>query len=164
MVSHTRVKTPTAAAQFLISHAEQTLGRIESCEERLLRLTQSRMEVERLRLMRLSERIPPLFSLFRTRQETRLDKQMQTLTAMMQRRIDRERMRIALLEQRSRGLDPSLLLRRGYSITLLNGHALRDASEARPGDVVETRLEKGLLRSKVLERRTNQSGSLNESM
>ena len=171
MVSHTRVKTPTAAAQFLISHAQQTLDRIESCEERLLRLTQNRMEVERLRLMRLSERIPPLFSLFRTRQETRLDRQMQTLTAMAQRRIDMERLRIEtltsrltpltshllerhrhllqLLEQRSQALDPALLLRRGYSITILNGHALHDAAEALPGDIIETRLEKGLLYAKV---------------
>ena len=171
MVSHTRVKTPTAAAQFLISHAEQTLDRIGSCEERLLRLTQNRLEVERLRLARLSERIPPLFSLFRTRQETRLDRQMQALTAMIQSRIDRERMRIAtltsrlsplaarlleahrhrlqLLEQRSQALDPALLLRRGYSITLLNGHALRDAADALPGDVIETRLDKGLLHAKV---------------
>ena len=172
MVSHTRVKTPTAAAQFLISHAEQTLSRIENGEERLLRLTQKRLEVERLRLARLSERIPPLFSLFRTRQETRLDKQLQRLTALTTRRVDRERLRIGtlsshlqpltdhcldrhrhqlqLLEQRCKALDPSLLLSRGYSITMLNGRALRNAKDALPGDVIETRLGKGILRSTVL--------------
>ena len=171
MVSHTRVKTPTAAAQFLITHAEQTLRRIETCEERILRYAPMRMETERLRLVRLSERIPPLFSLFRTRQETRLDQLLQRLTTEIQRKTDREhqrlstlnsqlststshfldthRHRLQLLEQRAKSLDPTLLLSRGYSITLLNGHALRNAAQAKPGDIIETRLEKGTIKSKI---------------
>jgi exodeoxyribonuclease VII large subunit len=171
MVSHTRVKTPTAAAQFLISHAEQTLRRIETCEERIARYVPKRLETERLRMARLSERIPPLFSLFRTRQETRLDQLLQRLTSQIQRKADREhqrienlssrlpsltahlidthRHRLQLLEQRTKSLDPTLLLKRGYSITLVNGHALRSPAEAPPGTVIETRLEKGTLTSEV---------------
>ena len=171
MVSHTRVKTPTAAAQFLISHAEQTLRRIETCEQRIARYVPKRLETERLRMARLSERIPPLFSLFRTRQETRLDQLMQRLTAQIQRKTDREqqrlltlnaqlststshlletrRHRLQLLEQRAKSLDPTLLLKRGYSITLVDGHALHSPAEAPPGTVIETRLEKGTLRSTV---------------
>ena len=172
MVSHTRVKTPTAAAQFLITHAEQTLRRIETCEERIIRTMQGRMELERLRLTRLSERIPPLFSLFRTRQETRLDQLLQRLNTQIQRKTDREHQRLdnlssrlsplvshlleshlhrlQLLEQRAKSLDPTLLLHRGYSITLLNGHALHDPIQTKPGDIIETRLEKGTLSSTVL--------------
>ena len=169
MVSHTRVKTPTAAAQFLISHAELTLRRIETCEERILRFVPKRMETERLRLARLAERIPPLFSLYRTRHEARLDQLMQRLTAQIHRKSDREhqrldnlsshliplsshfidthRHRLQLLEQRAKSLDPTLLLSRGYSITLLNGHALRSPDQAKPGDEIETRIEKGILHS-----------------
>ena len=174
MVSHTRVKTPTAAAQFLISHAEQTLQRIEDCETHLARYVPKRLEAERLRLVRLSEHIPPLFSLFRTRHEARLDQMQQRLTALVQRKTDREhqrldnmverlpslaihtldthRHRLQLLEQRAKSLDPTLLLSRGYSITLLNGHVLRSPEQAQPGDTIETRLEKGVLQSKVLEK------------
>jgi len=172
MVSHTRVKTPTAAAQFLISHAEQTLRRIEDSEQRIVRSVQGRMEVERLRLVRLSERIPPLFSLFRARQEARLDKFLQTLTSLMRHRVDREHQRVdnlaarlpslvthhldarrhtlQLLEQRAAALDPAQLLKRGYSITLLDGHTLRDPAQAKPGDIIETRVEKGIIHSKCL--------------
>jgi len=177
MVSHTRVKTPTAAAQFLISHAEQTLQRIEDCETHLARYVPKRLEAERLRLVRLSEHIPPLFSLFRTRHEARLDQMQQRLTALVQRKTDREhqrldnmverlpslaihtldthRHRLQLLEQRAKSLDPTLLLSRGYSITLLNGHVLRSPEQAQPGDTIETRLEKGVLQSKVLEKVKN---------
>ena len=171
MVSHTRVKTPTAAAQFLISNAEQTMRRIETCEEHILRAVQGRMEIERLRLARLSERIPPLFSLFRTRQEARIEQLAQKLAVLVGRRWDKEknkvdtvalrlaplatrlvdvrRHRLQLLEQRAQSLDPALLLKRGYSITLLDGHALRDPNEAPPGTVIETRLANGILHSEV---------------
>jgi len=171
MVSHTRVKTPTAAAQFLISHAEQTLRRIETCEERIARYVPKRLETERLRMLRLSERIPPLFSLFRTRQEARIDQLLQRLESQTQRKTEREfqridnilsrlspltarildahRHRLQLLEQRAKALDPTLLLHRGYSITLLNGNVLRSPAQAKPGDVIETRLEQGVLHSTV---------------
>ena len=172
MVSHLRVKTPTAAAQHLIDQAEQLLQRIELSEERLTRYAQSRMELEQMRLSRLAERIPPLFSLVRTRQEARLDRLGQHLTALIQRRLDREQQRIELhqmqcaatstqriererhrlelLEQRTRSLDPALMLRRGYSITTVGGVALRDPSQVRPGDLLLTQLEKGTLKSKVI--------------
>ena len=172
MVSHLRVKTPTAAAQHLIDQAEQLLQRIELSEERLTRYAQSRMELEQMRLSRLAERIPPLFSLVRTRQEARLDRLGQHLTALIQRRLDREQQRIELhqmqcaatstqriererhrlelLEQRTRSLDPALMLHRGYSITTVGGVALRDPSQVRPGDLLLTQLEKGTLKSKVI--------------
>jgi len=172
MVSHLRVKTPTAAAQHLIDQAEQLLQRIDRSEERITRYAQSRMELERLRLNRMAERIPPLFSLVRTRQEARLERLGQELTVLIRRRLDREQQRIELhqmqcaamstqriererhrlelLEQRTRSLDPALMLRRGYSITTVGGVALRDPSQVRPGDLLLTQLEKGTLKSKVI--------------
>ena len=172
MVSHLRVKTPTAAAQHLIDQAEQLLQRIELAQERITHYALSRMELEQMRLRRLAERIPTLFSLVRTRQEARLDRLGQELTAHVQRRLDREmqrlqlwnvqcaalstqrlereRHRLELLEQRARSLDPTLMLRRGYSITMLNGHALRNPAQVKPGDELETRLEKGTIKSKVI--------------
>ncbi len=172
MVSHLRVKTPTAAAQHLIDQADQLLRRIDISQERISHYASSRMELEQMRLKRLSERIPPLFSLVRTRQEARLDRLGQELTALIQRRLDRElqhlqlwnvqceslstqrlereRHRLELLKQRTRSLDPALMLRRGYSITMHNGHALRNPAQVKPGDELETRLEKGTIKSKVL--------------
>lgn len=172
MVSHTRVKTPTAAAQLLISHLDATQQRIDLCRERLLRYVQTKMETEHLRLARLTERIPALFTIVKGRQEARLDRLQQTLIAAIQRRLDREQARLdsistrippltsgilqkehhrlEMLAQRAKALDPTLLLKRGYSITLHNGKALRDPSLLRPGDLLETRLEKGTVRSEVM--------------
>ena len=172
MVSHTRVKTPTAAAAFLIAHLKQTLDRIETCEERIGRHVQTTMEVERLRLARLSERIPTLFSLVSTRQQARLDSLSQRLSTAIHRQLEREQARfpilqsrlsssierqllknrhlIELLEQRASSLDPALLLQRGYSITLHEGKAVRNAALLKPGDQIETRLYEGTIHSQVI--------------
>lgn len=172
MVSHTRVKTPTAAAQLLISHLDTTQQHIDQCRERLIRYVQAKIETEHLRLTRLSERIPALFTIVKSRQEARLGQIQQIIIACLQRRIDRERARLdnvavklrpltsgvlqkehhrlELLNQRTKSLDPALLLKRGYSITLHNGKAVRDPSQLKSGDLLETRLEQGIIHSKMI--------------
>ena len=178
MVSHTRVKTPTAAAAFLIAHLKQTLDRIETCEERIARHVQATMEMERLRLTRLAERIPSLFTLVSTRHQAHISQlaqrlssaisqqlergharcnmlQMQYTTA-LERRLQQERHQLELLEQRAKSLDPALLLSRGYSITLHQGKAIRRATDLRPGDLIETRLSEGSLQS-VIQKATTES-------
>ncbi|WP_027454638.1 exodeoxyribonuclease VII large subunit [Xylanibacter brevis] len=149
MVSHTRVKTPTAAAQLLISNIEKTQHQIETCEERIAHYAQSRIEIEQLRLARLSEHIPPLFSLVKARQEALLDRHLQTIASHLQRTLEKEGHRLNLLEQRAQALDPTLLLKRGYSITLHNGKLLRDPLQVKPNEEIETRLEKGTIISIV---------------
>jgi len=65
------------------------------------------------------------------------------------RKLSDERHRLDLLEQRTKALDPQLLLQRGYSITLHNGKALTDTDALHEGDVVETRLAGGSFTSTV---------------
>lgn len=172
MVSNTRVKTPTAAAALLISRLKATADRIDTCGERIVRAVGYAMERERSRLDRLSERIPSLFSVVRTRHETRLDIMANRISAATVRRMDREEHRIerlsqampplwerrltaeshrlTMLGQRAQALDPALLLRRGYSITLREGRAVRDAAQLKAGDEIVTRLDKGQIKSVIV--------------
>ena len=75
----------------------------------------------------------------------------QRIASAVQRLIDRRRHTLDILEQRTKSLDPTLLLQRGYSITLVNGHALRSPSAVKPGDVIVTRLADGTVKSTVKE-------------
>lgn len=149
MVSHTRVKTPTAAAAFLIDHLKTVLDKLTT----------------------LSEAIPRLFSVVKARQEARLDNLYQRilmrvqqravtsqadirnleqgLLTALQRRLTSEHHRLEMLEEKVCSLDPTLLLKRGYTITLFNGKAVRDPQVLHPGDEIETRMEKGTITSKV---------------
>ena len=151
MVSHTRVKTPTAAAAFLIDRLEQVARRIDDAADRITSYVQHRMEIEKMRLSRAAERIPILFSLVKSKQENKLETLNQRIASAVQRLIDRRRHALDILEQRTKSLDPTLLLQRGYSITLVNGHALRSPSAVKPGDIIITRLADGTVKSTVNE-------------
>lgn len=53
------------------------------------------------------------------------------------------------LGQQARNMDPARVLRRGYSITTLNGRALQSDEGITPGNIIHTRLFKGSLISIV---------------
>lgn len=171
MVSHTRVKTPTAAAALLIDNLHTAERRIDDARQRIANLTSRKMEVEKLRLSRLAERLPALFGSVKDKQEARLDILQERLFRLAEIRLSNcenivgqlekkisltaehllmvEKHRLELLEGRAQNLDPQLMLRRGYSITLVGGKALRDPSQVKQGDKIETRLEKGTIISTI---------------
>ena len=171
MISHTRVKTPTAAAAFLIENLKRVWDYLQDAQTMLAANTKQRMETEQMRLMRASEKIPSLFSLVREKEEHRLDRVLQKIINAAQQGVSNnshkidiiegnmlplasrllmeQKHRLQMLEQRALALDPALLLKRGYSITTHNGIVVRDASQLKPGDVLETRVEKGIVQSEV---------------
>ena len=172
MVSHTRVKTPTAAAAFLIDHLKTVLDAINDAQDRLAHAAQQKLITYHSALNTLAETLPRIFTTVRTRHEARLDALNSRIIAavrqslithqskisafeerlpiLLDRRLMTEKHRLQLIEEKAKSLDPALLLRRGFSITLKDGHALRDAAALRPGDEIETRLAKGTVRSTVI--------------
>ena len=149
MVSHTRVKTPTAAAAFLIEHLKEVLDVIDSSQDRITRYAQQKLTTLNSQLAIVSESIPRLFSLVKTRQESKLDIFEQRMRTSIDRRLTSESHKLELISEKLKALDPTLLLARGYSITMHNGHAVKDASTLAPGTEIETRLAKGTVRSIV---------------
>lgn len=171
MISHTRVKTPTAAAALLIDHLKQVWDYLQEAQGVLETNARQRIDLEQMRLQRAAQKIPPLFSLFKERQERRIDSMMRDMIAaaqrsisddmhkvetlesvikpMLERRVTGEMHRLQMLGQRVSSLDPDLLLKRGYSITLHEGKIVHDASQLKHGDKIETRVEKGTIHSIV---------------
>lgn len=171
MVSNTRVKTPTAAAAVLIDNLVAVLSCINDYERRVAMRVKQVMDKERRRFDRSAERVPMLFSLVKTRQEARLDRLMSRMVSLVnhnvstaghrlqlasanllplvERRLERANNELGRLEFRVKALDPQLILRRGYSITLLDNKAVRHADQLKRGDHIVTRLEHGSVKSVV---------------
>lgn len=149
MVSYMRVKTPTAAAAFLIDHLSEVYTALVSARERISRIAERHLAYEKMRLKQLADHIPTLFALTRERQTKRIDTLAHRLDSAATQRLERERHRLQLVAQRAQAQDPIHILRRGYSITLHNGHALRSGDELADGDIIETRLEQGTLKSEI---------------
>ena len=147
MVSHMRVKTPTAAAALLIDHLKIVLDTINNSQNSITRSVQQKLSALNAQLLTVSEAIPRLFSIVKTRHEARLDAFGQKIPMLIERRLTNTCHQLEILEEKVKSLDPQLLLKRGYSITLHNGKAVRDPRQLRQGDEIETRLEKGTLKS-----------------
>ena len=90
MVSHTRVKTPTAAAALLIEHLKGVLDAVEGAQERITRAAQQQLAAVGYQLTALEQRIPML----------------------VERRFTNTLHQLQLIEERVKGLDPQLLLSR----------------------------------------------------
>ena len=143
------MKTPTAAAAFLIDHLSEVYTALVSARERISRIAERHLAYEKMRLKQLADRIPTLFALTRERQTKRIDALAHRLDSAATQRLERERHRLQLVAQRAQAQDPIHILRQGYSITLHNGHALRSGDELADGDIIETRLEQGTLKSEI---------------
>ena len=171
MISHTRVKTPTAAAAFLIHHLKTVLDSLNDSQEQILRLAQQKLTYYKSLFATVAEVLPRLFSNVKIRQEARLDAlnnrlllssggklstlnaQLSTLSEhlpiLLDRRLMAEKHRLQLIEEKAKSIDPALLLKRGYSITLKDGRVIRDAAVLHSGDEIETRLANGTIHSTV---------------
>ena len=171
MISFQRVKTPTAAAAFLVDHLTEVYARIEDAQEAIVNYVKRRLQVERIKFERLSTQIPTLFSLVKVRQSNRLDQLLNRLKVKAERipadglhrlemlearlkepvarKLERELHRIDMLSQRAIAQDPERLLSRGYSITLKDGKSIKDASQLKAGDEIETRFAKGVAKAVV---------------
>ena len=171
MISFQRVKTPTAAAAFLVDHLTEVYARIEDAQEAIVNYVKRRLQVERMKFERLSTQISTLFSLVKVRQSNRLDQLLNRLKVKAERipadglhrlemlearlkepvarKLERELHRIDMLSQRAIAQDPERLLSRGYSITLKDGKSIKDASQLKAGDEIETRFAKGVAKAVV---------------
>lgn len=148
-VAHTRVKTPTAAAQFLITQMHQSAQKLDSLSDTLLSLAERKMDEQRTLLSRLANRLPLVIQNRTTRQQFLLEQQIQRIHVGMARIIAQKQHRLTLLEQRVTDASPNKLLKRGFSLTLMNGKIVKDPLQVKVGDIITTRLAKGEIKSEV---------------
>ena len=147
MVSHTRVKTPTAAAAFLVDHLKGVLDTIEGAQSLITHYARQKLSTLQSQLSTIQEILPKLFLAVKIRQDARIENLEARFPLLAERRLTAERHRLQLIEEKLKALDPQLLLKRGYSITLHNGKAVHNPLALKAGDEIETRLEKGTIKS-----------------
>ena len=171
MVSHTRVKTPTAAATLLIDHLKIVHDAINNAQESITLFTRQKLSTLNSQLSTLQEMLPKLFTIVKTRQEACIESlYMRILSCIREtvisslgkinafetrlpiltdRRLMTEKHRLQLMKKKKKNLDPTLLLQRGYSITTKNGKVVRYVEELQIGDDLETHLANGTVHSIV---------------
>ena len=150
-VAHTSVKTPTAAAAFILEHQLEQLSRLQDLQQRIPLAASSKMQRGEQRLELLRQRIPASAMLMIQRERQRIDRFFMLLPLSTKGLMEREKYRMDLLSQRLDSVNPELLLRRGYSITMSGGRIVTNASSLHPGDEIVTRFADGDVVSEVRE-------------
>ena len=174
MVAHTRMKTPTAVAEFLLSRMEEQQDDLLSAQDFILnkagqrilnetyRLqnlsyylsssTQKHLQNEHLKLNRMESQLPLFTQNLLVHQQKLLPEMERQIAQAVNRRLENEQKKLHLAEQIVRLSSPETILKKGYSITLKEGKAVRSAEELAVGDTLMTLLADGEITSIVSEK------------
>jgi exodeoxyribonuclease VII large subunit len=149
MVAHHGLKTPTAVAEFLVDHILAFEFRLSGLLDRLSASVRNRVHGDLSRLERYGEGLLHLSkgSLFRQSEQLRQSEDLLRRAVAIQ--LEKKGDYLTLLEKRNELVDPGNILKRGYSMTLLEGKSISSIKNINPGSLLETRLHEGSIISKV---------------
>lgn len=127
MVVHTSVKTPTAAAEWLIDCVAVQVAKVDGLLLRLQRATQGAMNMQKNRLVLYQQR----------------------LGGVLKRAVMKEQSKLALWQKTIDLHSPERIFKMGYSLAMVNGKVVTRVEDIQVGEVLETYLKDGIIRSVV---------------
>lgn len=127
MVVHTSVKTPTAAAEWLITAMQEQADRLAELQLRLQRIAQHAIR----------------------KQQNQLNTLWQSLRFATQRRLHRQRAQLELWAKTIALHSPERIYRMGYTLTTVNGKIVRSIRDVQAGEQLLTHTADGVIQSEV---------------
>lgn len=165
LVAHTRMKTPTAVAEYLISRMDATAGELTDLQQavsglaseilmnqknylqlvatRLPGIATHRIERNRSGLQNLAGRLPVMASRLLTQRASMLESVQLRLKNSVASRLTESSRFLQLSEQFIKMASPDYILKRGYSLTLKEGKIIKHAADLQVGDTLTTRFADG---------------------
>ena len=150
VVAHTKVKTPTAAAEFLINTVFDTAQALETLTRRMSDAVTERMNAEKLRIEKLGQILPSLFAVTKVRREQVLENIWNRAVMGVNNVITAHMHKLELIEKSVGAADPAVILKRGYTMTMLNGHVVKGAAQLHKGDRLTTTFADGTVESEII--------------
>jgi exodeoxyribonuclease VII large subunit len=149
MVAHTSVKTPTAAAEFLISTMQHAENQVIDVIADIQNLISSKIESQ-IRFIEHSQlRIKQTLRSWVIQKTHVLDRQKNRLKSSVRMQLLRQANKLTLIEKNIETHSPSFLLKHGYTITTLNGKRVTSAKQVKTGDKIRTFVGDGDFGSEV---------------
>jgi len=149
MVAHTRVKTPTAAAELLVQYMVDAAEKLSQLKEKLCTGVSQLLKSKNERLLQLSHAISS--SAVRKLNDAKLSLHASEdkLAFVSHKHLMEQKHLMMLLAQKVSDADPKKQLSRGYSLTLKDGHLVKDVRHLKNSDEIVTILYSGSLKSVV---------------
>jgi exodeoxyribonuclease VII large subunit len=158
IVAHTKMKTPTAVAEFLIACLGNFEVAVTGLHDRMKTFLDRLLKDERHALESFAHRLV-LIPLRTTAEHTsRILILRSELKGLIRQQFQKETNTINAMEQAVRHLDPVNILGRGYSITRHKGRIIKDAAFLKKWAVIETRLLSGTVTSIIQDKKEATKG------
>lgn len=171
LVAHTRLKTPTAVAAFLLERMDRAAGEISLLQQQLVQETErillaqrnflqllstrfpervlNRIERSRSELHRLAAALPSAVSTLLARQDKGLVQMKGRIRSAVENRCSREKQQLQLAEQFIRMASPDYVLKRGYSLALKDGRIVKSPAGLALGDSLTVRWADGEAQTEI---------------
>ena len=150
-VANMRVKTPTAAAQWLLSRQDALLSDLDRLSESIVGSAQQAIDRARETISRFTLGLTTGVNRLMTPERSRLDIMAEKLKTLPVAAISREKKNIESMKNLIDALSPLAVLKRGYTITRHGNSAIKNVGSINSDDVIETVFYDGIVTSKVTE-------------
>ena len=164
-VAAIRVKTPTAAAEWLINRGTNALAHLDELQETVVTAVRDTVghareqlayytsmipaasrriiDTNMLRLDNYAKAIPLAANNLITAQCTRLDRALERMGEAVEHALQREQQRLQALGDKAALLSPENTLQRGYSLVTKDGKCVTAGSQLQPGDHIHVQFAEG---------------------
>ena len=149
MVSHETKITPTEVAYYFIQRFRNFDERLQQWQQALAQYARNLLKDERMRLLQVESRRQQLAQMVLVNKRRDVENLQQLLPLLSRQLLNREKEKVARMENSVALLHPRNILKRGFSVTLLNGKPVTKATELKAGDELVTQLHEGEVKSKV---------------
>lgn len=143
MVAHTRMKTPTAVAEFLIGQMKLAADEVSDLEDRLIYSTDKKLAEQKTLMQLLFSRLPVMALNILATHKTATNDRFRKIQRLADEHLAENKKFLQLTEQFVTMASPDYILKRGYTLTLKEGKILKSASAFAPGETIVTRFADG---------------------
>lgn len=149
MVSHETKITPTEVAYYFIQCFRNFDERLQQWQKALAQYALNLLKDERMKLQQTESRRQQLAQRVLINNRRDVENLQQLLPILCRQLLSREKEKVARMENSVALLHPRNILKRGFSVTLLNGKPVTKATALKTGDELVTQLHEGEVRSRV---------------
>lgn len=143
IVAHTRAKTPTAVAEFLIKRIQSAAINMYELQEAIITSTNRKITEESVSLNTLATHFSYLTKDYTKDQLNKISVFTERLKSLTKKVIVDEKHRLTNQEQFLKLISPENILKKGYTLTIRDNKIVKNSAELKKGDTITNRFFDG---------------------
>lgn len=149
IVAHTRAKTPTAVAEFLIKRLQSAAFIVSELQDSIIVSTTKKLTEETVYLNTLATHFSYITKDRTKEQLNNINTFSERLKSITKRIIQEEKYKLANKEQFVKLISPENILKKGYTLTIKEKKIIKSVAELKQGDKIITRFYDGDIISEI---------------